>query len=540
MKPGIAFNLTRALLPAIGAVLLAVAAGGAARAQTLSPGVEDVGKLAAAGVPDETIFVYIRSSGNTFHLTPDDIIYLNSKGAGPHLIGFMSGQDQSSVSAPAPDPSVSSTPPAPIPMPSPAPMAEPPPTPLPPPANGSAAPSPNVNLNYFQNQLTPYGSWMNDPDYGTVWRPGAALVDPGWRPYCQGGHWVMTDAGWYWQADDPWGAVVFHYGRWFNHPGRGWLWVPGYNWAPSWVCWRHTSGYYGWAPLPPRAGFSAGLGLSFGGAAVGVNFDFGLGAGAFTFVGYDHIWAHDYGMVMLPQARLGAVFGASVILNSYRMDHGRFVVEGFGRQHLFSRSGQAVEVVSLRKQVVVEHTTVVHNVTNVKNVNIRNKVVNVNNITNTRTVNNQGGGSTTGGRTANTGPGGNGPRNSGSANAGTGQSRASGNSTSSTGSRNPGNASTSTGTRSPASNPGSTPSSRPGTAATTTSGQSGYRTNPQTSTSAGGRQTPARTSTGSGNPTPGRSSTSSGRSSGPSSPAGSAGRSPSSTRASSPPAPKTP
>jgi hypothetical protein len=259
---------------------------------------------------------------------------------------------------------------------------EPPPAPAPPPADASADPVPEINLPYFQGQLSPYGTWVDLPPYGPVWHPGAAINDPNWRPYCQGGHWVMTDAGWYWQADDPWGAAVFHYGRWLADDNNGWVWIPGYNWAPSWVAWRRTDGYYGWAPLPPRAEFVAGVGLSFGGVAVGAGVDFGLGAAAFTFVGFDHLWAHDYGVVMLPPARVDIVFQTSVIQNSYHVIGGRFVVEGFGREDIAVRTGHPVDVVSINKQVVIEHTTVVKNVTNIRNVTIRNNVTNVRNVNN--------------------------------------------------------------------------------------------------------------------------------------------------------------
>ena len=36
-----------------------------------------------------------------------------------------------------------------------------------------------------------------------------------------------------------------------NLAGTGWVWVPGYTWAPAWVSWRYGDGYAGWAPLPP-------------------------------------------------------------------------------------------------------------------------------------------------------------------------------------------------------------------------------------------------------------------------------------------------
>jgi hypothetical protein len=31
----------------------------------------------------------------------------------------------------------------------------------------------------------------------------------------------------------------------------GWLWVPGYQWAPAWVSWRYGGDAVGWAPLAP-------------------------------------------------------------------------------------------------------------------------------------------------------------------------------------------------------------------------------------------------------------------------------------------------
>jgi hypothetical protein len=355
--------------------LFGLLCGGTSLAQNLSPGVMDVGKLASAKVPEETIINFVQSSGITYHLTPDDIIYLTGQGVTPKVMSLL----QSS----GPPPAAPAQPQAPEPPPS-----EPPPTPAPPPPDASAAPSPQIDMNYFQAQLTPYGSWVDLPGYGPVWRPGVEIDDPNWRPYCQGGHWVMTDAGWYWQADDPWGAVVFHYGRWLRDDVNGWVWVPGYNWGPSWVCWRRTDDCYGWAPLPPRAEFVAGVGLAFGGVAVTAGFDFGLGAGAFTFVGCNHIWERDYGVVLLPRERVDVVFGGSIMFNSYHVDHGRFVVEGFGRQDVVVRTGRPVEVVEVRKQVTVEHVTVVNNITNVKNVSIRNTVTNVRNVNTVNNVNN--------------------------------------------------------------------------------------------------------------------------------------------------------
>jgi hypothetical protein len=188
-----------------------------------------------------------------------------------------------------------------------------------------------ATLPYFQSQLAPYGNWITLPGYGLCWQP---VVDPGWRPYYDGGNWAYTDEGWYWQSDYPWGDITFHYGRWAYTAG-GWVWVPGYDYAPAWVVWRHADddGYVGWAPLPPGAIFVDG-GWIFNGTPVGVDFDFGLGAGFFTFVAYDHFWEHDFRHFIVPRDRLGFVFRRSVFENHYRMDHGRFINDGLNHDRM--------------------------------------------------------------------------------------------------------------------------------------------------------------------------------------------------------------
>lgn len=102
----------------------------------------------------------------------------------------------------------------------------------------------------FYDELSPYGTWIDHPDYGYVWQPN---VDPGFRPYATNGHWVYSNEGWTWASDYNWGWAPFHYGRWFYDDNAGWLWVPGHQWAPAWVTWGRSGDYYGWAPLGPEA-----------------------------------------------------------------------------------------------------------------------------------------------------------------------------------------------------------------------------------------------------------------------------------------------
>lgn len=114
-----------------------------------------------------------------------------------------------------------------------------------------------VNLNYFEQQLAPFGQWINHPQFGEVWKPD---LGPDFRPYFNG-YWQFTsDYGWLWVSNEPFGDVVYHYGRWVYDQSEGWLWVPGYVWGPGWVAWRDTGEYVGWLPLPP--GYSDDTALS--------------------------------------------------------------------------------------------------------------------------------------------------------------------------------------------------------------------------------------------------------------------------------------
>ena len=133
----------------------------------------------------------------------------------------------------------------------------------PPPPQAPAAPPPadpdDVSYQTFYDQLSPYGQWIQDPDYGYIWMPD---VSPDFKPYATNGHWVYTDEGWAWDSDYPWGWAAFHYGRWFFRDGYGWMWVPGNDWSPAWVSWRNSDDYYGWAPMEP--GISVGVAYSSG------------------------------------------------------------------------------------------------------------------------------------------------------------------------------------------------------------------------------------------------------------------------------------
>jgi hypothetical protein len=137
-----------------------------------------------------------------------------------------------------------------------------------------AAPGPQDNvpetdpraLSEFRPTLDPYGTWVEDEKYGTVWVPNRDAVGDDFAPYVSAGHWALTEDGdWTWQSDYPFGEVVFHYGRWVWVPGTGWAWVAGRRYASAWVTWRVPTddyGYVGWAPMPPAWGWYGGSAIS--------------------------------------------------------------------------------------------------------------------------------------------------------------------------------------------------------------------------------------------------------------------------------------
>ena len=109
-------------------------------------------------------------------------------------------------------------------------------------------------LSDFHDALAPYGMWVDDPTYGTIWMPNAAVVGSDFVPYLTAGHWTYEN-DYVWVSDYDWGWAPFHYGRWTTlGPGRGWGWIPGKEYAGAWVTWRNGDDGYGavgWIPTPP-------------------------------------------------------------------------------------------------------------------------------------------------------------------------------------------------------------------------------------------------------------------------------------------------
>jgi hypothetical protein len=296
-------------------------------AQTALPaGVDQIVKLSQAKMGDDVVLTYIRNNNLSCALNADQIIYLSGQGVSQAAIAALMQSAASTASAPSAAPAATApvvTTPAVAPAVV-APAAVPAVV-----ASPTVVATTGVTVDAFHAQLASYGTWMQVEGYGLCWRPAELVAFPAWRPYCDRGHWVYTEDGWFWKSDYPWGDVVFHYGRWYRDVRFGWLWIPDTTWGPAWVCWRHTDGYCGWAPLPPAARFQAGIGWTFNGR-VGVELDFGLVEDHFVFVGYDRFWETDFHLFLLPRERVRAVFGGSVVMNHYRMEKNHFVFEGIG------------------------------------------------------------------------------------------------------------------------------------------------------------------------------------------------------------------
>ena len=192
----------------------------------LSPTAAEIAKLAQSGVGDDVMLAYIGNVKSPSNLGSDQIVFLNDLGVSGAIVKAMIQRDAAlnadslaavqaaNAGAPPPDPDTN----APFP---PAPDSSTPPSPM----DNSVANDPTSVPNpfdyapgdyataddsgYFYNSLAPYGSWIYLSGYGVCWQPTVCLGHHGWKPYCDRGHWLYTDCGWYWQSDYSWAGRPF-------------------------------------------------------------------------------------------------------------------------------------------------------------------------------------------------------------------------------------------------------------------------------------------------------------------------------------------
>lgn len=141
-----------------------------------------------------------------------------------------------------------------------------------------------TSINDFHQPLARNGLWISVEPYGMVWQPLVTIINTSWRPYLDDGTWDWTNDGWCWRSRYSWGWATFHYGRWAYVAGYRWVWIPDTVWAPSWVQWRYSSSYVGWAPLPPEARYHHGTGFRYRDRDVSIDCDFGLNDWHYSYV----------------------------------------------------------------------------------------------------------------------------------------------------------------------------------------------------------------------------------------------------------------
>ncbi|MGA1235589.1 MAG: DUF6600 domain-containing protein [Limisphaerales bacterium] len=305
----------------------------------LSPAAEEVVQLARAQVGQDVILAYIQGVESPFNLDADSIVYLTDLGVESETVTAMVNHDQIlrgrtalesvRVDETTPQPGTLATVTEPAATPAEAAPAPPQGTPT----TTVSAPATQVTNNYFYNTLSPYGTWVDVPDYGWCWQPTIAVTQADWRPYCHGGRWVWTDCGWYWQSYYSWGWAPFHYGRWHLSSGRGWVWLPDTHWGPAWVTWRSYDGYCGWAPLPPAAHYVSGVGFTYYGRGVSVSFGFGLSSACYSFVPVHHFytprpWSH-----CAPRSTVNKFYGDTTVINNYVVGNNNTIINnGIGTE----------------------------------------------------------------------------------------------------------------------------------------------------------------------------------------------------------------
>jgi len=316
----------------------------------MSPVLTEVVKLVQSGVEQPVLLSYITNTTGYFALGADEIVYLNDLGVAGNVITLMMEHDQAlrelrinAVQAAQPAAAVLT-----MPEPAETEIAAAPSYVNPPTVEAEPA---YVSNEYFYDTLAPYGSWVYVSGYGQCWRPTVVIGNPGWRPYGNRGRWVCSDAGWYWLSDYSWGATTFHYGRWFNAPNYGWCWWPDTVWAPSWVSWRYSNDYCGWAPLPPTACYQPGFGLMYQNGSVGVSFGFGLGVSDYAFVPWGSFCGPRPYQYCLPASHANQVYHNTTPVNHLEAGgRGKVYNRGIPADQVRKYSRMEVRTVSLREQ----------------------------------------------------------------------------------------------------------------------------------------------------------------------------------------------
>ena len=277
-----------------------------------SEGFDDLVNLLKAN--DDAVRTYVRRSHIAYDFTVDEIIFLRDMGVSPKIISEAINHGRRLRALEANTPIVVVAPPA-----------------------------DETNMSLFFDALEPYGDW-SEIEGTWVWRPEVAQENPNWRPYCDAGNWVYTDAGWAWHSEYSWGWAPFHYGRWKNDPRFGWLWTPDNVWAPAWVSWRTGRSHYGWAPLPPSAHFTEKVGFQ----NVTAEDNFGLRERDYSFVPADKIYEPVLTTQVIPTANITNVYNTTTIVqNNITFNDNRVINRGPSIEHVREATGKEIREIHI-------------------------------------------------------------------------------------------------------------------------------------------------------------------------------------------------
>jgi hypothetical protein len=188
----------------------------------------------------------------------------------------------------------------------------------------------------FRTSLEPHGRWSTHQRWGEVWTPTRSAQD--WRPY-KIGRWVYSDEwGWYWDSNEEFGLIVYHYGRWVFERDLGWVWVPGREWGPGWVNWRRGTQHVGWSPLPPDD----------------IVADYWEEPDVWVFVRAKDLTAPRIATVVLPAREQTVVFRETVVVNRTVVvrDRGVAVNPGIPPAIIAAAVGRPIRAVEVRPAVL--------------------------------------------------------------------------------------------------------------------------------------------------------------------------------------------
>ena len=189
------------------------------------------------------------------------------------------------------------------------------------------------HFGFFYSNLSPHGEWIEFNGGVHVWRP--FNLPRQWRPYSLG-RWEWTNEGWYWISDEPFGWIVYHYGRWFYDDFYGWVWMPDDVWAPSWVEWRSNDDCIGWAPLPPYAIFDFSLGLHY-------SQHWRAPEHYWSFVRYDR-FSHNFRQDdFLSKNDVHRVFGNTRAAERFEIEHDHVINRGIAPDEISRRGNIRIE-----------------------------------------------------------------------------------------------------------------------------------------------------------------------------------------------------